>query len=98
MGKVLAATANIFFSVVLGAIALALVAVESPNTMDMFLGWGSWVRDQVTTTNLEPKYNIWVKFLIADQQLVFLGFVIVTRIILSVITTGAARLLGFGRD
>ena len=85
MARVLAATANIFFSLLLGAIALAFVAVQWPGTMEHILNMASGVKDQLTNTGLASKYNVWIKFLIGEQQLVFMGFVIVTRIILAML-------------
>ena len=92
MGRVLAATANIFFSLLLGAVALAFVAVQFPEIMQVLLTWASWLADQITGTRLDPKYNVWVMFLIDERQLVFLGFVIVMRILLASITNA----LGIG--
>ncbi len=96
MGRVIAATASIFFSLILGAIALAVVAVMLPETMETFLDGASWLRDQLTSTGLASKYNVWVKFLIADQQLVFMGFVIVVRIILALLIAAGSSLFGRG--
>ena len=96
MGRVIAATASIFFSLILGAAALAAVAVIVPGTMESLLDSASWVRDQLTNTGLAPKYNVWVKFLIADQQLVFMGFVIVMRILLALLFAAGSSLFGRG--
>jgi len=85
VARVLAAAGNIFFSLLLGAIALAFVAVQWPETMESILNMASGVKEHLTNTGLAPKYNVWIKFLIGEQQLVFMGFVIVTRILLAML-------------
>lgn len=97
VGRLLAAAANIFLSLLLGAIALAFLAVQFPDIIQTLLNSAGWLRDQVTGTGLDPKYNIWLTFLIDERQLVFLGFVIVMRILLALIIGGVAGMLGMGR-
>jgi len=88
--------ASIFFSLILAAVALAAIAVLYPETMERLLDGASWVRDQLTSTGLAPKYNVWVKFLIAEQQLLFMGFVIVMRLLLALLIAAGSSLLGLG--
>ena len=97
MTRVLGATANIFISFLLGTITLVFVAVQFPEIMQYLLDAAGWLTDQITNTGLEPKYNIWLMFLIEDRQFVFLGFVIMTRIILASVMPGVRNLLGSGR-
>ena len=96
VGSILAATFTIFFSVILGAVALAFVAVEFPAILDALLNSAGWVDDRITGTGLDSRYNVWVQFLIDPTQIVFLGFVIVTRIILAVIFSTGANMMGMG--
>lgn len=69
----------------LGAIAMAIVAVNWPETMEAILNMATGVKEYLTNTGLASKYNVWVKFLIQEQQLVFMGFVIFTRILLAML-------------
>jgi len=85
VARVLAAAGNIFFSLLLGALALAFTAVQFPDTMDQIINIASGVKDYLTNTGLATKYNVWVKFLLSEQQLVFMGFVIITRILLALL-------------
>ena len=96
MGNILAATFTIFFSVILGAVALAFVAVQAPAILDALLNSAGWVDDRITGTGLDPAYNVWVQFLIDPTQIVFLGFVIVMRIILAIIVSAGANMMGLG--
>ena len=96
MTKVIGATLNIFFSIILGAVAFAFVAVQAPELMqDTFFSGASWLREQLTTTDLDPKYNVWVPFLINEPQLVLMGFVIFIRVALAL--AGAMLKSMFGR-
>lgn len=85
VARVIAATSNIFFSLLLGAVALAVVAVQWPGVMEDIINVATGLKDYLTNTGLASKYNVWIKFLLQEQQLVFMGFVIVTRIILAIL-------------
>jgi len=95
--RITAATLNIFFSLLLGAIAMAFIAVQFPEFMESLLDSGSWATDKIGDTGLDAKYNVWVKFLLNEQQIVFMGFVIVMRIILAVLGAAIGSMLGIGR-
>ncbi len=94
VGRVLVAAVNIFLSLIFGAIALVFVAIQVPGIFEMLLNGAGWIENQITTTGLDPAYNNWVRFLIRDEQLVFLGFVIVMRIVLAMVIGGIAVTLG----
>jgi len=73
----------IFLSLLMGAIALAYVGVEYPGTLDSMLDQASDFKTWLLShSGLEAKYNVWVKFLVQEQQFDFMFFVIVMRLIL----------------
>lgn len=84
---------TIFVSFVLGAIALVYVGVEAPGVLDVLLGWARVVKDMITGSGLNEQYNIWVKFLLEEQQLVFMFFTIAARIVLALIAAPFAGLM-----
>lgn len=97
LGSIFRAGGVIFLSLVLGAIALAYVGVEHPEVLDGMLDRASdfktWL---LANSGLESKYNVWVKFLVQEQQFVFMFFVIVMRLILLLlvaVATGIYRWL-----
>ena len=96
MGRIINASLIFFFSFILGAVMLAVVAVQFSDTMETLLTTGGWVTDMIGDTGLDPKYNVWVKFLVSEQQIVFLGFVILARIILAMVFGAIGNLLGIG--
>ena len=81
--KALGAASTIFFSIILGAVAMAFTAVELPGVFEALQNGAGSLEDLIGDTGLDPKYNVWVKFLIDDIQLVFMGYVIVMRVLMS---------------
>lgn len=93
MGSVLRATINIVFSLILGALAFALVAVKAPEFMNSIQDVAETFRQFLTTKlSIPVEYNVWVRFLIQDQQLVFMFFVITTRILLAMLLAALTRM------
>lgn len=82
------ASTNIFLSLILGAAAFAFIGVQFPDVMNMILDGASTVESWLAQTGLPVRYNIWVKFLIDEQQLTFMFFVIVARIFIAMVLTG----------
>jgi hypothetical protein len=91
--RLLLGTGTLFVSFVLGAIALVYVGIQAPGVLDVLLGWARVTKDMITGAGLDPQYNIWVKFLLEEQQLVFMFFTIAARIVLALLTAPFARLM-----
>ena len=83
--RLLVGTSTIFLSLILGAFALALVGYNSPETLSRMLGWARDLKGIITTTGIDPKYNIWVELLLEERQLLFMFFTIAARILLALI-------------
>lgn len=86
MLRLLLSTGNIFLSLILGALMLALVGYNSPETLSEMLVWARNLKGWITSTGLEPKYNIWLELLLEERQLLFMFFTIIARILLFIIT------------
>lgn len=94
MLRLLLSTGNIFLSLILGAIMLALVGYNYPETLSQMLGWARALKGAITSTGLEPKYNIWLELLLEERQLLFMFFTIIARVLLSIITAPFAAMRG----
>ena len=94
MLRLLMSTGNVFLSLVLGAVAIAMVGIHYPEMLSVMLGWARELKLFLTGLGLDPRYNIWVELLLEERQLLFMGFTIVARILLSVITGLFALVLG----
>ena len=86
MLRLFLSTGNIFLSLILGALMLALVGYNSPETLSEMLSWARSLKGWITSTGLEPKYNIWLELLLEERQLLFMFFTIIARILLFIIT------------
>jgi hypothetical protein len=86
MRRLLFSTGNIFLSLVLGAIAFGFVFLKYPDTMNQILDVASGFKAWLITRGLSPEYNNWVRVLLEERQLAFMGFTVVARIALSIIT------------
>jgi len=92
---VLRATATIFLSVILGALVFAYMAVQFPDAMESVFAAAGYVRGLMVDSGLvPPRYNVWVMFLVAEQQLVFLGFVILMRILMAMVAGAVSNSFG----
>lgn len=92
--RLLLGTSTIFFSLVLGAFALAFVGYQSPETLSAMLAWARDLKSVLTNTGLEPKYNIWVELILEERQLLFMFFTIGARIVLGIIAGLIAMMFG----
>lgn len=85
MLRVFLATTNIFASLILGALAMGTVWYLSPETIQSLFQSASGLKSWLTNLGIEPKYNNFIWFLIEERQLVFMGFVIATRVALAIL-------------
>lgn len=92
--RLLLSTSTLFFSLILGALFLALVGYNSPETLSRMLGWARDLKGVITSTGLDPKYNIWVELLLEERQLLFMFFTIAARILIALVTGLFGTLIG----
>lgn len=84
--RLLLSTGTIFLSLILGAIGVAIVGYNWPETLSMMLGWARDLKSVIVGSGLQAKYNIWVELLLEERQLLFMFFTIAARIVLAFIT------------
>jgi hypothetical protein len=83
--RILLSVGNIVFSLILGALLMAFVAIYSPETLSTMLDWARSFKALITSTGLDAKYNIWLQLLLEERQLLLMFFTIIARIILAII-------------
>ena len=77
---------TMFLSLILGAMAIALIGVYAPDTLSVLFDVGDGVADRVYHLEvLSSDVRNIIRFLITGPQMVFIGFVILARIIMSMI-------------
>ncbi len=86
MLRLMMSTSTLFLSLIFGAILLALVGYNRPELLSQMLGWARELKSAITSTGLEPKYNIWLELMLEERQLLFMFFTIIARIMFFLIT------------
>ncbi|MDX2308874.1 MAG: hypothetical protein NW216_11595 [Hyphomicrobium sp.] len=92
--RLLLSTTMIFVSLVLGAIGLALVGYNYPETLSEMLRWARELKIMITSSGLAAKYNIWLELLLEERQLLFMFFTIGARIVLGLLSGFLAFVAG----
>lgn len=85
MLRILLSVGNIVFSLILGALLMAFVAIYSPETLSMMLGWARSFKSLITGTGLAAKYNIWLELLLEERQLLLMFFTVIARVMLAIL-------------
>ncbi len=76
---------NVFFSLVLGAVALGVAWFHFPaETVQMFKAAGV-VREWLASRGWPAHYEAAVRALLDERQIVYMGFVLATRIVVGLI-------------
>jgi hypothetical protein len=82
MKQILMSTGNVFASLVLGALAFGFVFIKFPGAMEQILNMAAGLKLWLTSRGVSPEYNNWMRVLLEERQLVFMGFTIVTRVLM----------------
>jgi hypothetical protein len=90
MVRVLIASANIFLSLIFGALCMGAIWYLAPEHMQQLFMYASGVKAWIVGLGLPAKYNNFLWFLIEEKQLVYMGFVMITRIALAVLVAVVA--------
>jgi zinc transporter ZupT len=88
MKAILLSTGNVVTSLVLGALAFGFVFIKFPGVMEQILNVAAGFKLWLTSRGVSPEYNNWMRVLLEERQLVFMGFTIATRILMA--SLGAA--------
>ena len=86
MTRILLSTGNIFISLILGALLFGFVFLKYPETMSSILDGASSFKTWLIGLGISTEYNNWIRVLLEERQLVFMGFTILARIGLSILT------------
>ena len=86
MTRIFLSTGNIVLSLILGALLFGFVFLKYPDTMATILEWASSFKSWLISRGLATEYNNWIRVLLEERQLVFMGFTILARIGLSLLT------------
>lgn len=91
------AASSMVLSIILGAIAMAYLALRAPDFYDTLIGYGRVAESSINNMGLDQAYVNVIGFLITEQQMVFLGLVILLRIIMAALMAAVGSMLGNNR-
>jgi hypothetical protein len=86
------AAGNMITAFILAILAIIFLGLNYPSAISTSLRWARSAKDVITGTGLNPSYNVWLEFLLEDRQLVFIGFTIIMRMLLALVTYTGMRI------
>jgi hypothetical protein len=85
MLRILFSSFSFVVTMVIGAIAFAATAINFPAIMRDLIAMAQQLPGYLTNLGISPEYLVWVDILLSGDKLVLLGFILVARIIVTVI-------------
>ena len=76
---------NVFFSLILGALALAFCWIYLPEFTLSLFKYASSLREWIFSQGMSAKYEVMVRALVDDRQIVYMGFVLLSRLAVSLL-------------
>jgi len=91
MGSILARTTNatftIFLAFLLSYAMLIGLALASPTSLNWLLDGAELIEDALTHTALPDQYNNWLRIFVGEEQILFLFFAVLARIIIALVAS-----------
>lgn len=85
---------NVFFSLILGAVALGFFWFQFPDMTLALFKWAGSLRETLISGNWPARYEVVLRALVDERQIVYMGFVLATRIIVGLLIMLAYKLMG----
>lgn len=85
---------NVFFSLILGAVALGFFWYYFPDSTLQLFRWAGSLRESIVSGNWPARYEIVIRALVDERQIVYMGFVLASRIIVGILIVIVYKLLG----
>jgi hypothetical protein len=85
---------NVFLSLILGAVALGIgLFYFSDATLQLFK-WAGSLREALISGNWPSRYEVVLRVLVDERQIVYMGFVLATRIAVGLLIMVIYKLIG----
>ncbi len=101
MGRILARTTNatftIFLAFLLSYAMLIGLALVSPTSLNWLLDGAELLEDAITHTALPDQYNNWLRIFVGEEQILFLFFAMLARILIAIIASSFTAAIKSGR-
>ncbi len=85
---------NVFFSLLLGALAFGFFWVYFPDLTLQLFKWAGTLRESLISSAWSSRYEVALRLFVDERQIVYMGFVLATRIIVGLIIALASKFLG----
>jgi len=85
---------NVFFSLILGAVALGFFWFTFPDWTLQLFRWAGSIRESVISGNWPARYEVVLRALVDERQIVYMGFVLASRILFGLVIMLVFRLFG----
>ena len=92
MVRTILAAGNMITAFILAILAIIFLGLNYPPAISESLRWARYTKDIITGSGLNPSYNVWLEFLLEDRQLVFIGYTIIMRMVLALVTYTGTRI------
>ena len=92
MIRTLLAAGNMVTAFLLAIVTIIFLGLNYPPAISTSLRWARSAKDVITGTGLNPSYNVWLELLLQDRQLVFIGYTIIMRMVLALLTYTGLRI------
>jgi hypothetical protein len=90
------ASVKFILTIVLGAFAFAATAIQQPTLMRELLSIARQIPEHFAASGLSDEYLVWVDILLGGDKLVFIGYLVVARIVVGVLASMLGGMFGFG--
>jgi hypothetical protein len=90
--RTILAAGNMITAFILAILAIIFLGLNYPPAISESLRWARYTKDIITGSGLNPSYNVWLEFLLEDRQLVFIGYTIIMRMVLALVTYTSMRI------
>ena len=85
---------NVFFSLILGAVALGFFWFYFPDWTLQLFRWAGSIRESLISGNWPARYEVVLRALVDERQIVYMGFVLATRILVGLIIALFYKIFG----
>ena len=76
---------NVFFSLLLGAVALGFFWLYFPDLTLQLFKWAGTLHESLLSSAWSARYEVALRLFVDERQIVYMGFVLATRILVGII-------------
>ncbi len=87
LGRIGSVSATLFLAFILALAMLVTLGFYAPDQLNWILNRADQVEDWLTHTSLPNRYNNLVRLFLSNQQITFLFFTIIARILIAIVAS-----------